>query len=451
MECSERNTAKLKEMTLKIGSGSTPRGGKKSYLSSGEISLIRSQNIYNHHFEQNGLAYISEGQAAKLKNVTVQENDILINITGDSIARNMIISSEFLPARVNQHVSIIRCDDEKLDPFYLSAVLTSRRMQDYLISLGQIGGTRAALTKKMLEELEVPVINIDQQRLIGKLLSKLNTKINTNNEIISNLEQLAQTLFNHWFFDFEFPNENGEPYQSSGGKMVESELGMMPDGWSVDSLSYYMHETISGEWGKEAPQKNHQYMVNVIRGADIPELRLGKDGKAPKRYILEKNFDKKSLSVGDVLIEVSGGSPTQSTGRTLLVDEILLEKYDNKAVSTNFCRVLRPLKSYFGTFIHLLLLQMYQKDLFFQLENGTTGIKNLDVSNLVEKHKVILPSNDVVKEFSDLANDLLTMIQQKGDENRKIKKLRDTLLPKLLSGELELPMDSEVTDDVSIS
>jgi len=143
-----KSSAQLKDVTLKIGSGSTPRGGKGSYLSSGEINLIRSQNIYNHKFKRDGLAFISADQAEKLKNVEVFENDILINITGDSIARNLVVYSDMLPARVNQHVAIIRCDTAQLDPYYLSAILTSQKMQNYLISIGQVGATRAALTKK---------------------------------------------------------------------------------------------------------------------------------------------------------------------------------------------------------------------------------------------------------------------------------------------------------------
>lgn len=227
---------KLEKLTEKIGSGSTPRGGKASYLESGEICLIRSQNIYNHYFEMNGLAYISEEQAYKLRNVEIKGNDILINITGDSIARNMVITNDYLPARVNQHVAIIRCKQDKLNPYFLSALLTSSRYQKYLLSIGKTGGTRAALTKSMLRNLEIELPPIQIQEKIGNLLKDFVKKTKINKESIELLEELAQTLFKRWFVDFEFPNENGKPYKSSGGKMVESELGMIPEGWEVSEI-----------------------------------------------------------------------------------------------------------------------------------------------------------------------------------------------------------------------
>ena len=108
---------KLVEACLKIGSGATPRGGKNVYCEKG-ISLIRSQNVLDFDFSENGLVYINEGQASKLNNVEVMEGDVLINITGDSVARATIMKSDFLPARVNQHVAIIRAKKEIISPYY---------------------------------------------------------------------------------------------------------------------------------------------------------------------------------------------------------------------------------------------------------------------------------------------------------------------------------------------
>ena len=176
---------KLKNLTSKIGSGSTPRGGKSSYLEQGPYKLIRSQNIYNHYYTSDGLAYITNEQAEKLKNVSLEKRDILINITGDSVARTTIVENDMLPGRVNQHVSIIRCKENLLDPYYLLAFLTSKMTQSYLLSLAQVGGTRAALTKGMLEQLDIPLLNYEKQKKIGKMLKIINEKINLNNSITS--------------------------------------------------------------------------------------------------------------------------------------------------------------------------------------------------------------------------------------------------------------------------
>ena len=147
---------KLKTLTSKIGSGATPKGGRESYISEG-ISLVRSMNVYKGYFEYDGLAHITEEQARELDNVTLQENDVLINITGASVARCCILPKAVLPARVNQHVSILRTTD-KLNPVYLSNLLITDTEQRVLLGIGGAGGaTREAITKTELETLDIPV------------------------------------------------------------------------------------------------------------------------------------------------------------------------------------------------------------------------------------------------------------------------------------------------------
>ncbi len=146
----------LCEYCLKIGSGATPKGGKSVYLEAGSVRLIRSQNIYNDGFKHDGLVFISEEAANQLSNVILERNDILINITGDSVARVCQVDNAILPARVNQHVAIIRPDPLHFDSRYLRYFLASPKAQSLLLTLASAGATRNALTKRMLETLEVP-------------------------------------------------------------------------------------------------------------------------------------------------------------------------------------------------------------------------------------------------------------------------------------------------------
>ena len=146
---------RLGDVCTKIGSGATPRGGSDVYLGEGAYTLIRSQNIYNDGFHHNGLVYIDEKHAAALENVEILKGDVLLNITGDSVARVCQVDPEILPARVNQHVAIIRPDPEKLNPRFLRYFLLSPELQTKLLSWAGSGGTRNALTKGMIESLEV--------------------------------------------------------------------------------------------------------------------------------------------------------------------------------------------------------------------------------------------------------------------------------------------------------
>ena len=172
---SKATLTKLEDITTKIGSGATPKGGEGSYQSSG-ISLIRSQNIYDYGMIEKGLAFISEEQARKLDNVTVEKNDILFNITGASIARCCIVEDKYLPARVNQHVSIIRTNEKAL-PKYVHAILVSPEFKDKLLEIGNGATSRQAITKLQLEEFKIPVPTIEEQKKIVTEIEKIETKI----------------------------------------------------------------------------------------------------------------------------------------------------------------------------------------------------------------------------------------------------------------------------------
>ncbi len=204
----------------KIGSGSTPRGGSSVYLKEGKTSFIRSQNIYNDKFDPNGLAFITEEAAEKLKNVALQSSDILLNITGDSVARVNLVPEEYLPARVNQHVAIIRPNPESFDPRYLRYVLSSPQHQAHLLTLASAGATRNALTKGMIESYLVPQPSLLAQCKIADLLIAFDDKINLNRQINQTLEQMAQTLFKSWFVDFDPVIDNALDAISSGKKSI---------------------------------------------------------------------------------------------------------------------------------------------------------------------------------------------------------------------------------------
>lgn len=151
----------LGEITTKIGSGATPKGGKGAYQEEG-ITLIRSMNVHNGLFEYRELAHISDEQAAKLDNVAIEENDVLLNITGASVARSCVVPNKILPARVNQHVCIIRCK-EYINPVFLNKLLIDDNYQDLLWSVAGAGATREAITKQQVESLQIIMPPVELQ------------------------------------------------------------------------------------------------------------------------------------------------------------------------------------------------------------------------------------------------------------------------------------------------
>jgi type I restriction enzyme S subunit len=188
---------KLGAITTKIGSGATPRGGGKSYKTEG-ISLIRSMNVHDRYFKKNNLAFIDEDQANNLSNVTLQEDDVLFNITGASVTRCCIIPAEYLPARVNQHVSIIRLKPEIMDSSFLNLLLTSKYYKDQLLFTGEQGATRQAITKVQLQEFVIHYPPLKEQQSIVAKLNALSAETKKLEAIytqkLADLEELKKSI-----------------------------------------------------------------------------------------------------------------------------------------------------------------------------------------------------------------------------------------------------------------
>jgi len=193
----------LKVITTKIGSGATPRGGKKSYKKSG-ISLIRSMNVYDEGFKKENLAFIDDKQAEKLRNVEVRKCDVLLNITGASVARCCIVPDEYLPARVNQHVSIIRIKSETVDERFLHYSLISKPNKEKLLGIGEQGSTRQAITKSQIQNFSISYpTDIEHQRSIVKTLDSYKKAIQALESVyqvkLSDLEEFKKSLLQKAF------------------------------------------------------------------------------------------------------------------------------------------------------------------------------------------------------------------------------------------------------------
>lgn len=188
---------KLGEVCTKIGSGATPRGGKEAYIDEG-ISLIRSLNIHNNEFKMKDLAFIDDNQARQLRNVIVQEDDVLFNITGASVCRTSIVPKKILPARVNQHVAILRSNPQVLNSVYLVRLLTHRTFNAFLYNMATQGGaTREAITKDQLETLPIPLPPVQLQNQFREKIKIVNAvKIKSDTD---KSEELFQSLLQRAF------------------------------------------------------------------------------------------------------------------------------------------------------------------------------------------------------------------------------------------------------------
>jgi type I restriction enzyme S subunit len=436
---------RLGNVCLKIGSGATPRGGASVYEDNAKFALIRSQNVYNEGFFHDGLAFIGHELANQLSNVIVEPNDVLLNITGDSVARCCMVDNTVLPARVNQHVAIVRPDPTILDPFFLRYYLISPSMQLKLLSWAGSGGTRKALTKGMIEALEISVPSTEEQRAIAAVLGAFDDKIELNRRMNATLEAMARALFKSWFVDFDPVRAKMEGRPTGllpeidalfPDALVDSAVGEIPRGWEVIGFGDLLLDNIGGDWGKEEPDHNHTEAVAIVRGTDIPELRVGGVGKVPTRYTTSKKLERRRLKDGDIVIEVSGGSPTQPTGRSMLIHQSTLDRFPNEVVCASFCRRFRPIDRETGTFAALHLEYLYESGGTWEYQHQSTGIANFQTTHFLETEQVAKPPNAIQITFHQLTDPLLRKVA--GNQSLTLSALRDLLLPKLMSGEVRL-------------
>jgi type I restriction enzyme, S subunit len=211
----------LGEITTKIGSGATPRGGKNSYKDKG-ISLIRSMNVHDRSFKFKDLAFIDDKQAGLLNNVTVNQGDVLLNITGASVARCAVVPTEILPARVNQHVSIIRPIQKIVESKFLNFLLTAKPIKDELLYIGSKGATRQAITKTEIENFTVHIPDLKEQLEIIKKIERIQTETQKLETLyqkkIAALDELKKSILQ----------------KAMAGELVESQ-GEMRSGVLVES------------------------------------------------------------------------------------------------------------------------------------------------------------------------------------------------------------------------
>ncbi|MCQ9122591.1 restriction endonuclease subunit S [Rodentibacter caecimuris] len=276
-----------------------------------------------------------------------------------------------------------------------------------------------------------------KQQKIANILSTLDRKIALNQQINQKLEAIAKQLYDYWFVQFDFPDENGKPYKSSGGEMVWCEVLKrdVPKGWEVSTLSTWIGNDKTGDWGKEQAEGNYQLQVGCIRGADINGINGDGRTSMPTRFILPKN-ESKLLSPYDFVIEISGGSPTQSTGRLAGITEQVLNRFANPLICSNFCKAI-SLKdqSYFFNFMYLWK-SIYDNNILFGWEGKTSGIKNLLFDAFVSKYEVVKPTKQLVEKFSETISLIDIKKQQSLNEIQKLTQLRDFLLPMLMNGQI---------------
>lgn len=419
----DARTVPLGELTLKIGSGATPRGGKESYKSEG-IALFRSLNVYDLQFDASGLAYIDDEQAGQLANVEVLPGDVLLNITGASVARCALAPTHLLPARVNQHVAILRPDPELLDGRFLNYTLVSPRHKGRLLAIAQGGATREALTKRTLEQFDIPVPPLQDQRKIAAVLAAYDELIENNLRRIEILEAMAQAVYREWFVNFRFPGHEDVA-------LVDSPLGPIPEGWEVARVN----EAFEILGGATPSTKRAEYWEGGTINWYTPS-----DLTAHGHMFIDESSRKVTPEglAGCSATLFPAGSVMMTSRATLGVVAINLEP---ACTNQGFITCL-PNDRVSAS--HLYFWIKSNLPLIESLASGAT-FKEI-TKRAFRQIDFLIPMDNVGQAFSESVEPMLSLVANLVHQNANLRSTRDFLLPKLVSGGLDvsdLDIDTE--------
>ena len=383
------------------------------YVNEG-VPFVMASDINAGNVDLVNCKFISLEHSKKLKKGFAKEGDVLLTHKA-SIGRTAIVP------KLNQECIVLTpqvtyyrvLDKSRLSNKYLMYYFNSIEFQNILKNWSGSGSTRAYIGITEQLNLKVKIPDYDIQYALSEILSSLDDKIELNNKINQELESLAQLLFKRWFVDFEFPNENGEPYKSSGGEMVDSELGEIPKGWDTGSI-YDVASVIYGAPFKSSLFNQENKGLPLIRIRDLKTFK-------PQNWTEEVHSKGTKIYPGDLVVGMDAEfRPHFWLGQVGWLNQRVCQFKPKEGFSRLFVReMIRPRLEFF--------------------ENSSVGTTVIHLGKGdIDTFKTILPDVDTSKLFTEITEPLIDCIISNSKENESIRNLRDTLLPKLISGELQI-------------
>jgi len=356
--------------------------------------------------------FISEEKFKEMRRFAVQTDDLIISCSG-TIGKVSRIQKSDGRGIISQALLLLRANKEKIHPLYLQYILSSKEGFNSIVSRSS-GSVQVNIARReIIESIPLTLPTLPEQDKILAVLSSLDDKIDllTQQNVI--LEALAQTYFQQWL-------ETHKGDQRNVGDFLESTLG--------------------GEWGEDTASDSHPMPVYCLRGTDVAMLTTGLASKIPLRYIKPSKYERIILTSRDLILEISGGTDTQSTGRVTYINDRVKALFDLPIVFSNFCRCLRFKKEEYIYPFYLYIKGKWENDEFFNLENGSSGIHNLDYKTFLysTKYTDTFPCDEDFIVFSKYVSSFFEKIDRNKLQIITLQKLRDTLLPKLINGEVQV-------------
>lgn len=335
------------------------------------------------------------------------------------------------PICTNQGFKSIVCDEKQVVPLYLYYYMKANL--DYIKLFGT-GATFPEISGKTMGKIKVEIFkSLDVQHRIASILSTYDSLIENNTKRIRLLEKMAENLYKEWFVRFRFPGHESV-------EMENSKYGKLPKTFEILKMNEVFDYYIGGGWGEEERSEGFPEEASVIRGADFPNIWHYDVSSCPKRYHKAKNYKARQLEDGDIIMEISGGTSEQPVGRTVLVTEDLLERFPNKRlICASFCKLIRLKKDVVSPYYFYYWMKfLYDTRIIDRFQLQSTGIINFKFEPFLRRGDVVLPPKEVMLAFEKQVSLCHKEMNQLAKQNSLLARQRDLLLPRLMSGKLEV-------------
>lgn len=335
------------------------------------------------------------------------------------------------PICTNQGFKSIVCDKNKVEPLYLYYYLKANL--DYIKLFGT-GATFPEISGKTMGKIKIEIHkSLGTQCRIASILSTYDTLIENNTKRIRLLEKMAENLYKEWFVRFRFPG-----YEKV--EFTDSKYGKLPNTFEIVRMKDVFDSYIGGGWGEENESDEFPEVASVIRGADFPNVWHYDVDSCPRRFHKTRNYKARRLEAGDIIMEISGGTSEQPVGRTVLVTKELVERFEGgRVICASFCKLIRLNKEKVSPYYFYYWMKfLYDTRIIDRFQLQSTGIINFKFEPFLRKGDVMLPAKEIMEAFGKKVMVLHQEMNLLAKQNSLLARQRDLLLPRLMSGKLEV-------------
>ncbi|PMC01210.1 MULTISPECIES: restriction endonuclease subunit S [Streptococcus] len=394
---------------------------EEDYVSEG-TPIVTVEHLGDINFTHQNLPFVSEADTKRLSKYILIEGDIVFSRVG-SIDRNVYVDKNHEGWMFSGRCIRVRADKNKVNPRYLSYYFKQNSFKKMMMNLA-VGATMPSLNTKIMNSIELDLLPRENQDKIANILSAIDDKIQINNQINQELETMAKILYDYWFVQFDFPDQNGKPYKSSGGKMVYNlELKReIPEGWGVETLKDFESKIITGKTPSRANSDNF--------GGEIPFITIGDirgntfvystsesltdlgAGVQQNKYLPEGSLCVSCIAtVGEIGFTTEWSQTNQQINSIVFEDE------------TNRYYLYFALKNYFEN-----------ANASAKTGNTFANMNKEDFSGI----RIILPRNEIKNNFHKMTEPYFAQIKCLQGQNKELTQLRDWLLPMLMNGQVKV-------------